>query len=213
MGNPLTSAQKKPAGALIASSVISVFAVKKVMSSFFCTEQWRPVVGHEGWYEVSSCGRIRRIRSASGTSSGFILRDRRAGGRSNKQYVQVVLCEARELTYCWVHRLVAEAFIGPPPTSRHETNHRDSNSLNNHANNLEWMTRAENIEHARAAGRLHPPVFQGTEHGGAKLSDDQVREIRRLRGVMTQSRLAVRYGVSRQLISQIQLRQGWRHLQ
>lgn len=52
-----------------------------------------------------------------------------------------------------VHRLIAKAFI-PNPKAKPFINHIDGNKLNNHINNLEWCTTAENNEHARRTG-LH----------------------------------------------------------
>jgi hypothetical protein len=44
-----------------------------------------------------------------------------------------------------VHQLVCEAFHGPKPTPAHEVLHGDENGLNNHADNLSWGTRKENL--------------------------------------------------------------------
>lgn len=47
-----------------------------------------------------------------------------------------------------VHRLVALTYLGPPPAPGMQVNHRDGNKLNNHWENLEWMTAKENIKHS-----------------------------------------------------------------
>ena len=44
-----------------------------------------------------------------------------------------------------VHRLVALAFIGPPPSPKHEVCHNDGNPANNAVGNLRWDTRSENV--------------------------------------------------------------------
>jgi hypothetical protein len=44
-----------------------------------------------------------------------------------------------------VHRIVAVTFIGPPPSAKHEINHKDHNKANSHYSNLEWVTHSQNI--------------------------------------------------------------------
>ncbi len=50
------------------------------------TEQWKPVVGYEGIFEVSDWGRVRRIKRGKGTRVGRILK-----GVMNNGYVRVGL--------------------------------------------------------------------------------------------------------------------------
>jgi AraC-like DNA-binding protein len=69
-----------------------------------------------------------------------------------------------------VHRIVADAWYGPPPTSQHHVNHKDGDKLNNHPDNLEWVTPTENYVHAMRLGLVR-----------SRFSNDQVRAIRYLR--------------------------------
>lgn len=63
----------------------------------------------------------------------------------------------------------------------------------------------------RTGARLHPErLARGERHGGTKLTTEQVREIRSLKGIVTQRKLAVRFGVDRSTIQNIQSRIYWR---
>src|SRR3972149_1183846 len=96
------------------------------------SEEWRPVVGWEGWYEVSNLGRVRRIKEAAGTRRGHILRWA-VGGKP--PYPRVFLCREGKVLTKRVHRLVAEAFLGPCPEGQ-EVNHKDGDKANPRASNL-----------------------------------------------------------------------------
>jgi hypothetical protein len=109
-------------------------------------EIWRPVVGHESLYEVSNRGRARskdshirgKIRKLQPHTSGYLqLRLRGCGSVGVNAYV---------------HHLVAAAFIGP--RGRLDVNHKDTDKRNNRVENLEYVTRRENIRHAIAHGRF-----------------------------------------------------------
>jgi len=167
-------------------------------------EEWRPVVGYEETYSVSSLGRVRRDAPGQGTQVGRLLRLKPgAGGR----YPTVTLAVGGRQSERYVHQLVAEAFLGPCPPG-HEVNHKDTDRWNPAATNLEYTTRAENIAHAlanglAAVGRMMPQ---------AKLTDQAVREIRALRGIVSQTELGRRYGVSRSAVSWVQRGLTWRHV-
>lgn len=119
-------------------------------------EEWRPVVGFEGIYEVSSLGRIRRVGRAARTGRAYgggarIGRIRKPqtvkGG-----YKVVALWRDGRQTMRLVHLIVAEAFLGPCPDGM-EVNHKEGrNKWDNSVANLEYMTRTENMKHAYRTG-------------------------------------------------------------
>jgi hypothetical protein len=51
-----------------------------------------------------------------------------------------------------VHRVVAYTWIGNPPEDKQEINHKDGDKLNNHASNLEWCSRSQNVKHGFDSG-------------------------------------------------------------
>ena len=120
-------------------------------------EIWKPVVGYEGVYEISSFGRIRsldRITSyISRTQEGKEYTTTHSHkGKLMKQhnnhfgYKVIALCiDGKYRTYM-VHRLVAEAFI-PNPNNYPVVNHKDENKQNNCVENLEWCTQQYNINY------------------------------------------------------------------
>jgi hypothetical protein len=73
---------------------------------------------------------------------------------NGRGYKQVFLMRNGKRHVRLLHRLVAEAFI-PNPEGKPEVNHIDLDKGNNRVENLEWCTRSENLNHARANG--HAP--------------------------------------------------------
>ncbi|MEN9924154.1 MAG: Deep-sea thermophilic phage [Pseudomonadota bacterium] len=181
-------------------------------------EVWRPVVGFEESHEVSNLGRVRSIARAitrrANRWSGLVthihaqrilgLRPERGG------YLRSTISLDGRQKQCMVHRLVANAFLDPAPTEEHQINHRDGNKANNRADNLEWVTRAENMNHAYANG-LKVPV-KGSRHGRSKLTEEQVAEIKALGGTLSQHQIAKRFGVGQPQIHRILSGRRWAHL-
>lgn len=151
---------------------------------------WRPVQGYEGRYEVSLDGQVRK-------TDGTILGQWSKGG-----YKFVRLSNPRALKR--VHRMVAEAFI-PNPENLPFVNHINHDSASNHYTNLEWCTQEHNLAHARAAGRMPDNYWCGRRSPTAKLSDQEVREIRNLytEGNWSQKRLGEKYGVTKSVIGRL----------
>lgn len=78
-----------------------------------------------------------------------------------------------------VHRLVAETFLFCKNKDNMEVNHIDGNKSNNSLENLEWVTRTENLAHARAAG-LFKRQF-GSENGRYVHTEDKIENIKQLK--------------------------------
>lgn len=109
-------------------------------------EQWKDVVGFEGKYQVSDLGRVRNARL-------HVLKPQLV----NSGYLVVHLYGEAGRRNQLVHRLVAGAFC-PNPLAHPEVNHKDTDKAHNCADNLEWMTRQGNVDHAVANGRSSPKV-------------------------------------------------------
>ena len=135
------------------------------------SEIWRPVIGFEGKYEVSNYGRVRSVDRIVVRSDG---RRRFYKGMflkqltSDKGYQFVQMSDCHKNVTRMVHRLVAEAFIGPRPAGL-EVNHVDEDKSNNCVGNLEYITHKENLAHGTRSERhaiaVGKPVIQYTLSG------------------------------------------------
>lgn len=160
------------------------------------SEQWRAIPKCPA-YEISNRGRVRKI-----IYKAYYL------NQWGYPCVQLWKGNARYQT-ATIHRLVAEAFV-PNPNSLPEVNHKDGNKLNFDSENLEWMTRFDNQRHMM---KLHlRREARGEDHGNAKLTEEQVKEILTLDGKMNQRDIAAKFGISQYVISKIMLGKLWRHI-
>jgi len=101
-------------------------------------EEWRPVVGYEGTYEVSSLGRVKSL-VRPGRRQEMVLKPGVDGGG----YLNVGPCRDGISRTTEVHQIVAAAFLGPRPDGL-ETRHLDGDQTNNAIGNLAYSTHAEN---------------------------------------------------------------------
>ena len=109
-------------------------------------EIWKDIEGYEGLYQVSSFGRIKRLKrvieiksKVYKTLSEKILKPT----KHDTGYFVIGLSDLLNNRKRYkVHRLVAKAFV-KNPYNKPEVDHIDTNKLNNRADNLRWVTRKE----------------------------------------------------------------------
>lgn len=151
-------------------------------------EKWKDVVGYEGIYQVSDLGRVRSLdrKTNYGRRCRGKMLSPAPGGRSGGyRSVQLFDLDGKG-TRRYVHQLVAWAFIGAPLDGQ-QVNHIDEDPANNRADNLEWVTASENINHgtrcARDAASKSKPVQQIDASGVVISSYASATEAQRSTGI------------------------------
>lgn len=103
-------------------------------------ELWRDVIGYEGEYMVSNKGRVMSLKDPNKPKILKTFMNR-------KGYIRINLLKNGKMKQVFVHRLVAEAFIGEICNGM-TVNHIDGNKANNNVSNLEIVTQSENALHS-----------------------------------------------------------------
>jgi hypothetical protein len=124
-------------------------------------EKWLPVVGMEGFFEVSDAGRIRTVER----EVRFVSKKGNEAWRTKKPHimhtqlinsgydlVHLSIDEVRKART--VHTVVAEAFIGPRPKGM-DVCHNNSDKQDNRAVNLRYDTRKGNFSDKLANGTIY----------------------------------------------------------
>lgn len=120
---------------------------------------WKDIYGYESLYQVSNLGEVRsvdhEIRTINqwGTPYVKVWRGRVLKPGFSDGYAYVILSKDGVATFKDIHRLVATMFVDNPNRDLYtEVNHKDRNKSNNVYSNLEWVTHAQNVEHAKLTG-------------------------------------------------------------
>lgn len=143
-------------------------------------EEWRDIViekngvlyDYSGLYQVSNLGKVRSLHYCGKGGIKVLKQNTTKGG-----YKTIPLQKNNDKQCFLVHRLVATMFIDNP-NNLPEVNHKDEDKTNNHINNLEWMSKQDNIIYGTARQRT------GEKLKGRKLSEQHKQKIKRSKKVI-----------------------------
>lgn len=178
-------------------------------------EIWKPVVGWEKLYSISSYGRVksfgkyilydsvkkvkRKYTKKEVYLKGMIVR--------NGYRVFVFRLQGKYFPHS-AHRLVAQHFI-PNPENKPCVNHKDSNPQNNYVDNLEWCTHKENTAHMYQQKRNKV----GSRENVRKLTDEQILYIYHYPKVYGYRKMICKkFSIHRHTFDSIRSKKSWKKL-
>lgn len=124
-----------------------------------------------------------------------------------KYYYSMLTIEGRIKKF-YTHRLIAECYL-ENPKNKPQVNHIDGNKLNNNFSNLEWVTRQENMTHAKENGLM----CTNFRPASAKLNKQEVKEIKEMyKNGMTTRQIAEKVKVGKSSVHLIVSGQSYKHL-
>ncbi len=172
-------------------------------------ESWKEIPGWEGYYSVSSLGRVkshqRIIIENSSSKKSYTVQERILKPTLNnigKQYWRVSLSKNSKISYRPIHQLVCAAFIGEQ-TKGIEVRHLNGNCQDNRLENLAYGSKSENMKDAIRHGTF--PLYE--QRPGSKITKEKAIEIVLSKESMTN--LAKQYGVVPGCIRQIKTGETW----
>jgi hypothetical protein len=180
-------------------------------------EYWKDIEGFPK-YKISSHGNILSFRQCPMYQYPFMGK---AIGqlRGSFGYLCVRLYKDGQYSHCRIHRLVAQHFLLLPTnmiSAEMDVHHKDGNKRNNCVLNLAWM---DPIEHTKLSHKENPMwihrwsgkkrILTKGHHSAAKLTTEQVYQIRMLQGHLLLKELGKIFNVHLSTISLIQNRKVW----
>lgn len=165
-------------------------------------EIWKPIKGYENLYEVSNHGNVKSF-IRHGNNRVRILNGSLAD-HDSERYLLVSLHKNNIKENKRIHIIVAETFLGKPNFKVH-IHHKDENRLNNHVDNLEWVT-------VRQHSRKH---ILGVKNPNHKLCDKDVKTMRFLKALYPEIKnkyFSAIFGVKVGQISKVLLFKEWKEV-
>lgn len=168
-------------------------------------EVFEDLKGYENNYQISDQGRVFTKRRLVGNR---ILYGRELiPFLTQDGYLRVKLCKDGKEKDITIHRLVAMQFVDNP-NNLPQVNHKDGNKLNNCVSNLEWCTKEANGLHAKLNGLMQ----HGADRPSSKLTESDVIEMYKMKGVLRAAEVAERYGISKNTVYVIWRGKKWSYL-
>lgn len=155
-------------------------------------------------YEISSFGNVRRA-FLNGERINRLLKPY----IHSNGYGEVHLSKVGKQS---IHRLVLQTFIGPAPINT-EANHKNGIKMDNRIENLEWITRSENMKHAYRNGLILNLNKKGSKNGRAIVSENDIISIIKMRqeGFVLRE-ISNKFGICISAVNNIIKGKSWRHV-
>lgn len=160
--------------------------------------KWKPLVGYEELYRISSIGDVFSLRSLKMLKKTI----------NHKGYIRYQLYKNGKTINIMAHRAVLLAFIGPCPPGM-QCGHLDGNPANNKLTNLKWVTPLENARHKIRHGTHQTRTSKLTDRD---VIDIKQRYVRTGRNASNSVALSKEFGVAQRTILSIISGEIWGHI-
>ena len=169
----------------------ALWYLNRELNKMTAPERWLPIPSHPK-YEASTFGRIRMIGSSKTRKLAML----------KNGYLTFCIMENGKMKCLYVHRIVAETFLGD---SNLCVCHKDGDRTNNKWFNLRYDTVKGNLRDRR----IHGTHFFGDQNPSARLTEDEVQKIRELFGTMSEKAAGAMFNVSRSCVHRIWNKSAW----
>ncbi|GAB4023490.1 HNH endonuclease [Spirosoma koreense] len=186
----------------------------------YWNEKWIPIVfeGIENppHYEVSNYGRLRSFQSSSANRAGSeapSVSSKLIKGSIIQGYRSLNIRSQGKTLNRYVHKLVAEHFVGRDNSDQTFVIHLDHDKQNNYYQNLRWVTKNEMIEHNRQNPYLKNRSLP-RQTRNYKLTESKVKIIKKLL-LNDKNRLkmiAKQFGITHTQLNRIRSGENWKHV-